>query len=104
MKNDNMRTRKKLHWAVFVFLAFILFPSLGKAEDEVLTLDLAIQMALTRNEQALTADQQIDVANAQVVRARAFFLPNDNGNGNLYAPTLPSRQNDRKPADCRPKI
>jgi outer membrane protein TolC len=81
MKNDNMRTWKKLRWVVFVFLAYMLFPSPGKAEDEVLTLDLAIQMALTRNEQALTADQQVDVANAQVVRARAFFLPNITGTG-----------------------
>ena len=52
-----------------------------KAQENVLTLDAAIQMALTRNEQSLAADQNYAAAGARVTRARAFFLPQISGTG-----------------------
>jgi outer membrane protein TolC len=68
-------------WIIIILLIFWLFPLLARAEDEVLSLETAIQMALSRNEQALAADQQVKAAQARVVRARAFFLPNISATG-----------------------
>ena len=45
------------------------------AQDNVLTLDAAIQRALERNEQSLTADENYAYSRALVTEARAFFLP-----------------------------
>ena len=55
--------------------------SLASAQDDVLTLEAAIQMALTRNEQSLAADQTYTAARARVTEARAFFLPAINAIG-----------------------
>src|SRR4030042_614594 len=52
-----------------------------KAQDNVLTLDAAIQMALTRNEVSLVAAQNYAAAGARVTRARAFFLPQVSATG-----------------------
>jgi len=52
-----------------------------RAGDEVLTLESAIRMALTRNERALTANQEFAAAEARVRRARAYFLPTLNTTG-----------------------
>jgi len=81
-----MNKKYKRHRANFCrlnILMVILFicPLFAGAEDQVLSLETAIQMALTRNEQALAADQLVEAAQARVVRARAFFLPNITGTG-----------------------
>ena len=65
-----------------VFLVLPPYPHPEGGQEEALTLESAIQMALARNEQALTADAQISVADAQLTRARAFFLPNITVSGN----------------------
>ncbi|MEW5900326.1 MAG: TolC family protein, partial [Acidobacteriota bacterium] len=49
--------------------------TLSSAQENVLTLDAAIQRALVRNEQSLAADQTYKAAESRVTRARAFFLP-----------------------------
>ncbi len=51
------------------------------AQDNILTLEAAIQRALERNEQSLAADQSYEAAGARVTQARAFFLPQLNATG-----------------------
>jgi len=51
------------------------------AQENVLTLESAIRMALTRNERSLTADQSNAAAQALVGMARAYFLPAINAAG-----------------------
>lgn len=53
----------------------------SRGQDNVLTLESAIQLALTRNERSLTADQNNDYAQALVGEARAYFLPLINAAG-----------------------
>lgn len=81
MNKINRSRIKKLAWINLPFLFLFIFPPAVTSKDEVLSLETAIQMALTRNEQALAADQQVEAAQARVVRARAFFLPNITGTG-----------------------
>lgn len=64
-----------------IFLVSPISSSQG-GQEEALTLESAIQMALVRNEKALTADAKISVADAQLTRARAFFLPSITVSGN----------------------
>ncbi len=81
MTNASGRSATKRNRVLPLALLVVLLPSLAKAEEVLLTMESAVQMALTKNELALTADQQLEVANAQVVRARAFFLPSITGTG-----------------------
>ncbi len=55
----------------FLFLAG---PS-ARAQDRPLSLDEAIRTALSANERALRADQGLAAAEAQVTKARAYFMP-----------------------------
>jgi outer membrane protein TolC len=73
--------RKKSILRNLIILIFFLLTSFLYADDNILSLEAAIQMALTKNEQALAADQQVNAAEARVTRARAFFLPNITGTG-----------------------
>jgi outer membrane protein TolC len=49
--------------------------SLPGQQEETLTLEAAVQFALERNEQALATRETVASAEAQVTRARAYFLP-----------------------------
>lgn len=51
------------------------WPCLAAAQDNPLTLDKAVNLALERNERAQAANQDIAAANARVAQARSFFLP-----------------------------
>jgi outer membrane protein TolC len=51
------------------------------AQENVLTLDAAIQRALERNEQSLSADESYAASSAVVTQARSFFLPQISGTG-----------------------
>lgn len=62
-------------------LAFWGAGSVVHAQDNVLTLESAIRMALTRNERSLMADQNNTAAQAAVGMARAYFLPAINATG-----------------------
>ena len=55
-------------------LIFVLAPLLT-AQEQPLSLDKAVALALERNERALAAHQDIAAANARVAQARSFFLP-----------------------------
>jgi len=59
----------------FIFLMLFLFPSLVNGQEDVLTLETAVQMALTRNERSLAAEGRVSAAQARVARARSFFMP-----------------------------
>jgi len=65
-----------------VGLLWILFPSPAAAQDEVLTLEAAIRIALVGNERAISADQQYREADARLTQARAYFLPTLSISGN----------------------
>ena len=82
MFDHEAQARTPGRWAA-VPLALLLFvpAALGAAEDEVLTLESAIRMAISRNETALQADQNLNAAEARVGRARAYFLPALTGTG-----------------------
>jgi outer membrane protein TolC len=62
-------------------IALGLLASVLAAQENVLTLESAIRMALTRNERSLTADQNNAAAQALVAEARAYFLPAINAVG-----------------------
>jgi outer membrane protein TolC len=63
------------------FAAIVLGASSAHADDS-LTLDQAIQLALTRNERAQISDLQTTEADAAVERAHVAFLPVLNASGN----------------------
>jgi outer membrane protein TolC len=64
-----------------LLILFILGPSLVVAQEDLLTLEQAIQLALKGNERALAADQNLAAAEARVTKARAFFMPTINASG-----------------------
>ncbi len=60
--------------AALLCLALTVAPLLA-VEDNPLTLETAIKLALERNEQSLATKETVASAEAAVTRARAFFLP-----------------------------
>jgi outer membrane protein TolC len=67
---------------VMVGFALVVASATSAHADDGLTLDQAIQLALTRNERAQISDLEIVVADASVSRARVAFLPLLNASGN----------------------
>jgi outer membrane protein TolC len=65
----------KSSWISFLLGLLLLFPSLVNGQEDVLTLETAIQMALTRNERSMAADGLVNAAQARVTQARAYFMP-----------------------------
>jgi outer membrane protein TolC len=59
----------------------VLAAVLGASGEEVLTLESAVGLALSRNERALQADQRVRAAESLVGQARAYFLPALTGTG-----------------------
>jgi len=53
----------------------LLLPSLAAAQDDPLTLDEAVKLALERNERAKSTWEEVIAANARLAQARSFFLP-----------------------------
>ena len=60
--------------ASFLGLTLFLAPLLA-TQNQVLSLDEAVKLALERNERALATREDVRAANARVDRARSFFLP-----------------------------
>ncbi len=81
MNEINLGTQKKRRRMPFVILVCLLWPLWLGAQDDVLTLDQAIQMALSRNERALQAGERVLTAEARVMKARAAFMPAINATG-----------------------
>jgi len=82
MKNKLSPCRKTLSGLWIYFFLLILVPSFAVAQEETLTLEQAVQMALTGNERALAADQRVAAAESRLSKARAYFMPNVNVTGN----------------------
>lgn len=53
----------------------LLLPGLAAAQDDPLTLDEAVKLALERNERARSTWEEVVAANARLAQARSFFLP-----------------------------
>jgi outer membrane protein TolC len=66
--------RRKRRMAGLFCLAFLCYPLLA-LQEEPLTLESAVKLALERNERALATQESVASAEAQVARARAYFLP-----------------------------
>ncbi len=75
MNKDSLSHRRGRPAAAVVGVLLALAPSMARAEDTGLTLEMAVRLALTRNERALAADAEVKAAEARVTRARAFFMP-----------------------------
>ena len=58
-----------------MLIVLLFAPCFLAAEDEPLTLESAVQMALDRNEITGQAEANVRVADALVMRARAYFFP-----------------------------
>jgi outer membrane protein TolC len=74
IKNALTAGRGKRSAASLLCLTFICYPLFAQQENP-LTLDAAVKLALERNERALATKETVASAEAQVARARAFFLP-----------------------------
>ncbi len=72
---ENIRSgRARLLGTALLGLALLL-PSLAAAQDDPLTLDEAVKLALERNERAKSTWEEVVAANARLAQARSFFLP-----------------------------
>jgi outer membrane protein TolC len=78
MRDNHYKIR---NLTIGIFLILLFCAMLLKADEEILTLESAIQMALSRNERAMAADEQVAAAESRVTKARAFFLPSLNITG-----------------------
>jgi outer membrane protein TolC len=81
MNEQSPSRRRKVCAGCLAAFFLIPFPASVRAAAEDLTLQAAIQTALSRNEQALIADAKVTAADAPVMRARAYFLPNITASG-----------------------
>ena len=61
---------------IILGLFLLWLPACLAAAEEVLSLEQAVQLALSRNERALAAGEELRVAEARLAQARAYFLPN----------------------------
>ena len=66
---------------MIVIILFLAFAFLLPGDEKKLTLESAVQAALTRNERAASADEQVKVSQARLIKARSFFLPSINATG-----------------------
>ncbi|MCX6564503.1 MAG: TolC family protein [Candidatus Aminicenantes bacterium] len=82
MSNAHPSFKKKRRLTQILIIGLLLGPSLLIAQDDILSLEKAIQLALNRNERAIQATERITAADARVMRARASFLPVLNATGN----------------------
>jgi len=82
MKSAHPQFKKKPRFRLALVVGLWLGPSLALAQDDVLSLEKAIQLALTRNERAIQAEEEVTAAEARVMKARAAFLPTLNVTGN----------------------
>ncbi|MCX6576901.1 MAG: TolC family protein, partial [Candidatus Aminicenantes bacterium] len=84
MKTINKRSPcpKTLTGLWICLLLLILIPSPVAAQEEILTLEQAVRMALSGNERALAADERVTAAVSRLSKARAYFMPSINVTGN----------------------
>jgi outer membrane protein TolC len=68
-----------------ILLIFVSLPIVAAAQEEPLTIERAVELALANNERAAIADTAVEAAEARVRRGRAAFLPNVDITGNMDA-------------------
>jgi outer membrane protein TolC len=64
-------------------LLLLILPALLPAAEEALSLEQAVHLALSRNERALAAGEQMRAAEGRVTKARAYFFPTLSLTGNF---------------------
>ena len=62
-------------WGKVLGLVLLFLPALLPAAEESLSLEQAVQLALSRNERALAAGEELRAAEGRVTKARAYFFP-----------------------------
>lgn len=75
MINEHIKSKEILYFVNLMMFICLLFPFFLKADEEILTLESAIQMALSRNERSLAAEERVTAAESRVAKARAYFMP-----------------------------
>jgi outer membrane protein TolC len=80
MAHETGRGRRRGLAAFSLGLIIILAP-LVASQDDPLTLDEAVKLALERNERAKATWEEVVAANARVAQARSFFLPSITSTG-----------------------
>lgn len=73
--NQDSGSRRVARLTAGGLLAIGLLAARVAAQEGVLTLEQAVKLALTGNERAITAEQNVEAASARVLKARAYFLP-----------------------------
>ena len=81
IKNANGKGRGRRPAAALLCLALAFLPLMAQ-QDNPLTLDVAVKLALERNERSLATREAVNSAEAAVTRARAYFLPAITATGN----------------------
>jgi outer membrane protein TolC len=72
---ENIRSGRARLTGTFLLALALLLPGLAAAQDDPLTLDEAVKLALERNERAKSTWEEVVAANARLAQARSFFLP-----------------------------
>ena len=72
---ENIRSGRARRLGTIFLGLVLLLPSLAAAQDDPLTLDEAVKLALERNERAKSTWEEVVAANARLAQARSFFLP-----------------------------
>jgi len=72
---ENSRSRRARRPGAAVPVLLLLLVPMLSAQDQPLTLDKAVTLALERNERSLATRESEAAANARVAQARSFFLP-----------------------------
>lgn len=73
--------KRKLHYLIIAFSLATAVLVTGEENKTALTLESAVQSALSRNERAATADQRIIASDARSMKGRSVFLPSLNLSG-----------------------
>jgi outer membrane protein TolC len=75
------RSKLKQGFIFFIFIFFLAAAFLLPGEEKKLTMETAVQSALTYNERSAAAEERINASKARLLKARSFFLPTINATG-----------------------
>jgi len=75
------RNKLKQGFIFFIFIFILAAAFLLPGEEKKLTMETAVQSALTYNERAAAAEERINASKARLLKVRSFFLPTINATG-----------------------
>jgi outer membrane protein TolC len=75
------RSELKQGFIFFIFIFFLAAVFLLPGEEKKLTMETAVQSALTYNERSAAAEERTNASKARLLKARTFFLPTINATG-----------------------